>query len=95
MSNTTVTANGATARERKLIFRGGGFAIEQRTWISILAFIGLIALWQLVTGVGLVSPIFLPSPMRVLSVVARSIVVFAPISTSSPTTTFPTCGTLW
>src|SRR6187402_3548489 len=65
MSNSSATANGS-ARERKLIFRGGGFAIEQRTWISILAFIGLVALWQLVTGVGLVSPIFLPSPMRVL-----------------------------
>ena len=31
-----------------------------------MAFVGLIALWQLVTGTGLVSPIFLPSPMRVL-----------------------------
>ena len=66
MSDSTVTANSGTARERKLTFRGGGFAIEQRTWISILGFIALIALWQLVTGVGLVSPIFLPSPMRVL-----------------------------
>jgi len=65
MSNSSATANGS-ARERKLIFRGGGFAIEQRTGVSILAFIGLVALWQLVTGVGLVSPIFLPSPMRVL-----------------------------
>jgi NitT/TauT family transport system permease protein len=63
MSNSTAPAG---ARERKLTFRGGGFAIEQRTWISILAFVGLIALWQLVTGTGLVSPIFLPSPMRVL-----------------------------
>jgi taurine transport system permease protein len=67
MSESTAAMNQAsTARERKLAFRGGGFAIEQRTWISILAFIGLIALWQLVTGTGLVSPIFLPSPMRVL-----------------------------
>jgi ABC-type nitrate/sulfonate/bicarbonate transport system permease component len=65
MSDSSATASGS-ARERKLIFRGGGFAIEQRTGVSILAFIGLIALWQLVTGVGLVSPIFLPSPMRVL-----------------------------
>jgi NitT/TauT family transport system permease protein len=66
MSNSAVTANGAAARERKLAFRGGGFAIEQRTWISIVAFVVLIGLWQLVTGSGLVSPIFLPSPMRVL-----------------------------
>jgi len=67
MSESTAAMNRAgTARERKLVFRGGGFAIEQRTWISILAFIALIALWQLATQTGLVSPIFLPSPMRVL-----------------------------
>jgi NitT/TauT family transport system permease protein len=65
--SSAVTANGrAAARERKLSFRGGGFVIEQRTWISVLGFVGLIGLWQLVTGSGLVSPIFLPSPMRVL-----------------------------
>ena len=45
MSESTAAMNQAgTARERKLAFRGGGFAIEQRTWISILAFIGLIVL---------------------------------------------------
>src|SRR4026209_434490 len=65
MSNSSATANGR-ARAGELVFRGGGFAIEQRTGVSILAFIGLIALWQLVTGVGLVSPIFLPSPIRVV-----------------------------
>jgi ABC-type nitrate/sulfonate/bicarbonate transport system permease component len=56
----------AVVRERRLAFRGGGFVIEQRTWISIAAFAALIALWQLATGTGLVSPIFLPSPARVL-----------------------------
>jgi ABC-type nitrate/sulfonate/bicarbonate transport system permease component len=67
MSESTAAMNrGGAARERKLVFRGGGFAIEQRTWISVLAFIALIALWELVTATGLVSPIFLPSPMRVL-----------------------------
>lgn len=60
------TARSQTHSERKLAFRGGGFLIEQRTWISIVAFVALVALWQLVTGTGLVSPIFLPSPMRVL-----------------------------
>ncbi len=58
--------SGVAARERKLTFRGGGFVIEQRAWMSVLAFVALIGLWQLVTGTGLVSPIFLPSPMRVL-----------------------------
>jgi NitT/TauT family transport system permease protein len=67
MSESTAAMNRTdTARERKLAFRGGGFAVEQRRLVSVLAFVGLIALWQIVTGTGLVSPIFLPSPMRVL-----------------------------
>jgi NitT/TauT family transport system permease protein len=67
MSESTAAMNRKdSARERKLAFRGGGFAIEQRRLVSVLAFVGLIALWQIVTGTGLVSPIFLPSPMRVL-----------------------------
>lgn len=65
MSEASVAA-GARARERRLAFRGGGFVIEQRTWISVAAFVVLIAIWQLVTGTGLVSPIFLPSPARVV-----------------------------
>ena len=35
---------------------------------------------------------FTPSSMTVSSIAPRSIVVFAPISTSSPITTLPTCG---
>jgi NitT/TauT family transport system permease protein len=66
MSEQTVAVKGGASRERKLGFRGGGFVVEQRTWISAGAFVVLIALWQLVTGSGLVSPIFLPSPLRVL-----------------------------
>jgi NitT/TauT family transport system permease protein len=59
-------APSGTVHERKLAFRGGGFLIERRTWISVAAFVALVALWQLVTGTGLVSPIFLPSPTRVV-----------------------------
>jgi len=66
MSESKVAAEHGAARERKLSFRGGGFVLEQRTWISVVAFVVLIALWQLVTSIELVSPIFLPSPMRVL-----------------------------
>src|SRR5688572_11621491 len=65
-SSAASATGGATTRDRKLAFRGGGFVIEQRTWISIVAFLVLVGIWQLVTGSGLVSPIFLPSPMRVL-----------------------------
>ena len=69
MSESTAAIKGgaAAARERELTFRGGGFVIEQRTWISVLGFVGLIALWHLATDTfELASPIFLPSPMRVL-----------------------------
>ena len=59
-------AGKAGARERKLAFRGGGFVIEQRTLASIAAFLVILALWQLVTSTGLMSPIFLPSPARVV-----------------------------
>ena len=65
--STDATAAGrSAARERKLTFRGGGFVVEQRTWMSVAAFAILIALWQIATGTGLISPIFLPSPMRVV-----------------------------
>ncbi len=76
MSERTTTADAgnligserteAQRAERKLRFRGGGFEIERRTWISVLALIGIIAAWQLVTGTGMISPIFLPSPWRVV-----------------------------
>jgi ABC-type nitrate/sulfonate/bicarbonate transport system permease component len=52
--------------ERKLAFRGGGFEIERRTLVSIAALVVIVALWQLATGTGIINPIFLPSPMRVL-----------------------------
>ncbi len=38
--------------------------------------------------------IFTPSSMTVLPMAPRSIVELQPTSTSSPTTTAPTCGTL-
>ena len=38
--------------------------------------------------------IFTPSSMTVSSIAPRSIVVFEPISTSSPMLTAPICGTL-
>jgi NitT/TauT family transport system permease protein len=68
MAESSVAAadNGRSARERTLDFRGGGFLIEQRAWISVAAFLAVIALWQIVTATGLVSPIFLPSPARVV-----------------------------
>ena len=66
MSETSAALTASGAPERKLSFRGGGFVIEQRTWISIAAFVGLVLLWQIATGTGLVSPIFLPSPLRVV-----------------------------
>ncbi len=58
--------NGAELPQRRLAFRGGGFEIERRTWISIVALAVIIGAWQLVTATGMVNPIFLPSPWRVM-----------------------------
>ncbi len=52
--------------QRRLTFRGGGFEIERRTWISVMALAIIIGAWQLVTATGMVNPIFLPSPWRVM-----------------------------
>src|SRR6185437_9940162 len=45
-------------------------------------------LWPICTRLS----IFVPRPIRVVSSAPRSMVVFAPISTSSPISSFPICG---
>ena len=61
-----VAGKAGASRERKLAFRGGGFVVERRTLASVAGFVVLLALWQIVTSTGLMSPIFLPSPARVV-----------------------------
>lgn len=63
-------ATGAAAAPRTtdthiVPFRGGGFAPAPRLIYSWLTFAGIIALWQFVSSVGAVDPLFLPSPLRI------------------------------
>jgi len=51
---------------RAVVFRGGGFQpqpLRQAAWI---AFAAALLLWQAVASAGLVSPVFLPSPLDIL-----------------------------
>jgi NitT/TauT family transport system permease protein len=53
---------------RKSVFSmGADFSPSTYIFISVCAFLLLLALWLLVTGLGLLKPIFLPSPAAVLA----------------------------
>jgi NitT/TauT family transport system permease protein len=47
-------------------FRGGGFAPSPRRALPWIVFAVLIALWQAASGSGLLSPLFMPSPVSVV-----------------------------
>jgi ABC-type nitrate/sulfonate/bicarbonate transport system permease component len=51
---------------RAVPFRGGGFAPERRRLAAWLAFAVALVLWQAALSLGLVSPVFLPSPWSIL-----------------------------
>lgn len=46
----------------QLRFRGGGFAIQPKRHAGWIAGVTVIAVWQLASSAGWISPIFLPSP---------------------------------
>ena len=48
-------------------FRGGGFAPASSRYSAWLAFAAVLAIWQIVCGLGWVSPLFLPSPARIVA----------------------------
>ncbi len=50
----------------RVAFRGGGFAPEPRRIAPWLAFLAVLALWQGAVGLGVVSPVYLPSPLSIL-----------------------------
>ena len=51
---------------RAVPFRGGGFAPERRRLAAWLAFAVAVLVWQAALSLGLVSPVFLPSPGSIL-----------------------------
>jgi NitT/TauT family transport system permease protein len=50
---------------RPLPFRGRGFVIHPRRGAGWIAILGVLALWQAANSTGLISPVFLPSPVDV------------------------------
>lgn len=52
--------------ERTVPFRGGGFEPAGRRWASWLAFAAIVALWQIASSTGLLSPVAMPSPLAVV-----------------------------
>ncbi len=52
-------------------FRGGGFAPRPRKRLAVAGIAGLIALWQLAGTAGLISPVFLPTPLAVARALAE------------------------
>lgn len=51
---------------REVRFRGGGFAPSARRWVGFLVFAGLVALVELGTRSGWITPLTLPRPSDVL-----------------------------
>ena len=60
--DATQAENGA----RKVTFRGGGFSPQTSRYAGWLALAAVIALWQVVSALSLVNPVFLPSPLSIL-----------------------------
>ncbi|CAN5233744.1 ABC transporter permease [soil metagenome] len=54
------------SERRPVAFRGGGFNPVPRPLLPWLVFAALIGLWQLASNTGLLSPLFMPSPLAVI-----------------------------
>src|ERR1700741_2292058 len=56
---------------RPVVFRGAGFVRATNRFAGWLALALVLALWQLVGGLGLVNPLFLPTPFAILRAMGR------------------------
>ncbi|MEQ9812831.1 MAG: ABC transporter permease [Azospirillaceae bacterium] len=56
----------AETRRQPVPFRAGGFISKPKRWASWLAFVCIIAVWELAGQTGLVSPVYLPKPSDVI-----------------------------
>jgi len=52
-------------------FRGGGFVPATSRSAGWIALAAVLALWQLIGGVGLVNPLFLPTPLAILHAIGK------------------------
>jgi ABC-type nitrate/sulfonate/bicarbonate transport system permease component len=64
----------ALPQARPIRFRGGGFVVTPRRGAAVAAFVVVIALWEMASRAGWISPIFLPSPASVLAALQELIV---------------------
>jgi NitT/TauT family transport system permease protein len=55
-----------------IAFRGGGFLPRPQRWAALLAFVLLIAAWELASLAGLLPALFIPAPHEVLRALLRS-----------------------
>jgi ABC-type nitrate/sulfonate/bicarbonate transport system permease component len=68
--NDGVRASSATpvalAGERRAVpFRAGGFQPEVKKALALASIVGVLGLWQLASSIGLLNPLFLPSPWTI------------------------------
>jgi NitT/TauT family transport system permease protein len=56
---------------RPVAFRGAGFVPATNRFAGWIALAVVLALWQLVGGLGLVNPLFLPTPFAILRAMGR------------------------
>ena len=60
------SSDGPTPGARPVPFRGGGFRPTPRRWVGPLVFAVLIAVWEIGSRTGWISPIVLPAPSEAL-----------------------------
>ncbi len=53
--------------QRPIAFRGGGFHYLPRRYVAWIAFAVVIAIWQLLSSIGWISPLALPSPRAIVA----------------------------
>ncbi|HLI11740.1 MAG TPA: ABC transporter permease [Alphaproteobacteria bacterium] len=69
MTDATSTTTPSTAGLPALRFRGGGFEIAPRPRAALASMAALLLLWEAASRFGLVSDIFLPSPVQVCAAI--------------------------
>lgn len=59
---------------RQVAFRGSGFDVQAKPWVGVAFLLSLLALWQGGTAVGIIDPLFLPSPFQIAATLWHELV---------------------
>lgn len=70
MSQTTASAGSAALRGAAIDRAGERRRARRRFHLGVLSFLTMLAVWSALTGFGLVSPVFIPSPRALLQTFA-------------------------